>query len=128
MTIVFDKSRGDTAYRAWLDAHQDGRVGYVLNTQQNPTPRYMWLHKSTCWTISGYRNPTENAYAKVCAETIEELRAWVREHGRPDGSFSGECGHCKPTAVPIPGGGGQSRDAQGQTRKPGSHRDNTGHN
>ncbi len=27
----------------------------------------------------------------------------------------------------IPGGGGKSFDAQGQTRKPGSHKDNTGH-
>ena len=34
----------------------------------------------------------------------------------------------EPIAAPIPGGGGQSRDAQGQTRKPGSHRDNAGHN
>jgi hypothetical protein len=34
----------------------------------------------------------------------------------------------EPIAAPIPGGGGQAHDAQGQTRKVGSHRDNAGHN
>jgi hypothetical protein len=39
---------------------------------------------------------TEMSYKKVCADKIEELRTWVRRHGRRDGSFSRECSLCNP--------------------------------
>jgi hypothetical protein len=37
-----------------------------------------------------------NGNAKVCASNIEQLKEWVRLHGRPDGSFSRVCKTCKP--------------------------------
>jgi len=100
----------DQSYQEWLQNHPHG---FVVNARKNPTPIYMVLHRSTCEHISHYDRSgtgglgafTERAYIKVCGETIEDLRAWVRANGRPDGSFSSDkcsCGPATPQAVPIP--------------------------
>ena len=65
----------------------------------------MVLHRPTCVRITRYYYAgtggpgafTARDYIKVCGETLEDLRAWVRANGRPDGSFSRECRLCKPT-------------------------------
>lgn len=84
-------------YQAWLRSHPDG---YVLNTRRSPDPDYMVLHRARCRTISQYHamarpgGYTERDFIKVCADSEAELRAWVKAHGRRDGSFSKECGFC----------------------------------
>ncbi len=96
--IVFDFD--DEAYLAWLSDNSDG---YALNTWRDPEPGFMVLHKATCGQITPFSNAsssgafTERAYIKVCAETIADLEAWVKRHGRPDGSFSALCPACNPT-------------------------------
>jgi serine/threonine protein kinase len=89
----------DEAYLRWLDEHPEG---YVTNAHRNVTPSYMVLHKATCGMIKSTQGIppggfTERSYIKVCAGSIELLREWAKQHGRPDGSFSSACNICKPT-------------------------------
>lgn len=89
----------DLLYQAWL---QSNPQGFVINARRRLTPSYMVLHRASCSSIRRYRAAasdgafTERDYIKVCDLKIESLRGWVREHGRSDGSFSNECGMCKP--------------------------------
>jgi len=85
----------DAGYLRWLANHPDG---FVVNTNHSPSPAYMQLHRASCATISEYRSEaniggfTERSYAKACADTTDDLRSWVRQHGRRDGSFTSvEC-------------------------------------
>jgi serine/threonine protein kinase len=88
----------DEAYLRWLDENPNG---YVVNTHRSINPNYMVLHKAACGMIrsthgitpGGY---TERGYIKICAPVIEGLKSWVRQHGRPDGSFSSACKACDP--------------------------------
>lgn len=72
----------DAGYLAWLGAHP---TGVVLNTWARPIPSYLVLHGASCRTIgatAGSRRLT-HTFAKVCADTTEELLAWSRaETGR----------------------------------------------
>ena len=96
MTQLFDGD--DAAYQAWLAAHPHG---YVLNVRRSLVPGYMVLHRADCHSIGKYHERskpggfTERGYLKVCADELVDLRAWVRRHGRPDGSFSKQCSRCR---------------------------------
>ena len=95
MALIFDGN--DEAYQAWIAANPDG---WVLNARRSLTTRYMVLHSVQCSSIRTYNDMaqpggfTERAFVKICSPEIEDLRSWVRIHGRPDGSFSKECSHC----------------------------------
>jgi len=110
----------DEAYFRWLNANPGG---YVVNTHKSINPNYMVLHKATCGMIKstqgippgGY---TERGYIKICSPVVEGLQSWVRQHGRPDGSFSSACKACNsegrifsPTSQPggAPGGEDSAR-------------------
>jgi hypothetical protein len=89
----------EASYLEWMQNHPDG---FVVNTNRTPAPSYMQLHRSGCASISEYEGDatpggfTERDYAKACADSIEELKAWVRKRGRRDGSFtSAECPLCQ---------------------------------
>lgn len=62
----------------------------------------MVIHSAKCPKISHYNRMarqggfTERSYIKICATSIEELREWTRQNGRPDGSFSRVCSKCMP--------------------------------
>jgi hypothetical protein len=89
----------DAEYQFWLRLNPNG---YVINARRNMAPDYMVLHTATCKTIGNYDQMarpggfTERDYIKICASTVEALRGWVKERGRTDGSFSGQCSQCKP--------------------------------
>ena len=87
----------DDLYQDWLAANADG---FVVNTRRARRASYMMLHRASCSFIKESPWPpgrfTERTYIKVCAPTVDELRGWVKKHGREDGSFSKECGLCKP--------------------------------
>ena len=92
----------DDGYLRWLDRHP---TGYVINTERSRNPNYMVLHEASCRHI-GRENDnvapggfTERRYIKICAESADDLRAWARRNGRPDGSFSKRCGVCRPVVV-----------------------------
>lgn len=93
-------SDGDEVYQDWLEATPDG---YLLNMRRDKNPAYMVLHRATCKRISQYNQMakpggyTERDYIKICSNDLSSLKDWTRANGRPDGSFSKECGSCKPT-------------------------------
>lgn len=95
-------SGSDTTYQQWLSQHSSG---FVINTERTKKPGYMVLHTTQCKHISQYKTMaltggfTERLYVKICADNIDSLRAWTKQNGRPDGSFSSECSHCKPIAL-----------------------------
>ena len=91
-----DAAHIDPAYLDWTANHPNG---YVLNTRRNINRDYMALHRPCCESIADRARYepgayTEAEYAKVCADTLAELREWVRHKGRPDGSFTSEGCHC----------------------------------
>ena len=94
--FFFDDEAG---YLNWLENHPQG---YVVNTTRARSPNYMVLHHARCRKISEYNRMaqpggfTERQYAKACAATVEELAEWVKQHGRPDGTFSRVCRLCNP--------------------------------
>ena len=96
---IFEFEGDDDKYLQWIARHP---YGYVINTPRSMPPDYMLLHRSSCSTISEYTGTakrggfTERDYIKICSDDIDSLRSWVRQNGRPDGSFSGECQHCDP--------------------------------
>ncbi len=94
---IFDSD--DKSYFAWLSAHPRG---FVVNTTRGRSPKYMVLHRASCYSIA-QPNPRaepggfmERDYIKVCADDIRSLRVWARQNGRTDGSFSSECRLCGP--------------------------------
>ena len=86
-----DVDHGDEAYLNWVRTHQEG---YVASTRQNIDPDYVPLHRPSCVRITDEARYVPGAYAraqyiKVCADTIEELREWVRYSGPQKVDHSG---------------------------------------
>jgi serine/threonine protein kinase len=99
-TGVREFAGSDAVYQRWLAANPGG---FVINMYRDMDPNhYSMLHRATCHTItacSGQARPgglTERDFVKVCAGSIEDLRDWVRRHGRPNGTFKSECSKCRP--------------------------------
>jgi serine/threonine protein kinase len=96
----------DESYMRWLGEHPGG---YVINSHRSINPSYMVLHKAACGMIKSTQGIppggfTERNYIKIYGGSIESLRKWVKQHGRPDGSFSSACNICRPTGehtIPI---------------------------
>jgi hypothetical protein len=87
-----DADHNDDAYGRWVADHPSG---YIINTNRNINPRYMALHRSRCDDVTNPRRYepgayTERQYAKVCGDSRSGLVDWLRQHGRPDGSFTSE--------------------------------------
>ncbi|MBE7467783.1 MAG: hypothetical protein HS114_15610 [Anaerolineales bacterium] len=99
--VIFDKhnSNNEEQYQTWLTQNPDG---FVVNTTWNTRERanYMVLHRATCKSISNYTAKkkwggyTQRNYIKVCAQDIESLRDWIKNNGRPNGSFTREFPRC----------------------------------
>ena len=91
--MIFDGN--DDAYLDWLTSHPRG---YVINARRTFVSTYMVLHTSECRRIGTTKRAkgayTERDYVKICAIELDDLRRWLRQHGRPDGTFSKECSGC----------------------------------
>jgi hypothetical protein len=87
----------DVGFFNWMRQNPNG---FFINAQRNIKPKDMVLHRSGCqhirYTKGAPRSVNEftKAYRKICALSIEALRDWAKNHGRPDGSFSNECKNC----------------------------------
>ena len=81
-------------YLKWLE---NNPTGLVVNCYKSPTPSYLKLHKSTCYTINspaiGSGNWTNNNYIKVCSLNRDSLSEWARVEV---GGQLSSCGACKP--------------------------------
>jgi hypothetical protein len=92
-------SEKDQPYQDWLANHPEG---FVLTMLRSKPPDKMYLHRATCYKVKNYNRMTrpggftERDYIKICAISIGKLRDWVRDNGRPDGSFTSDfCPTCK---------------------------------
>jgi hypothetical protein len=68
----------------------------VLNANSPPSPRYLILHRATCFTISGSPPAGENwtvGMSKFCAEHKAELKGFARV---VVGGEATPCGTCNP--------------------------------
>lgn len=86
----------DAGYLRWLANHPNG---FVLNIEQGERPEYTVLHRATCRSISRSRDDgayTSRNYKKVVSDELADIRAYAKSMGRTDGSFSRQCGLCKP--------------------------------
>lgn len=85
--------RDDKLFLGWTHANDQS---YVLNTERSKNPNVMVLHHAWCKKmnqLSKNADPggfTERDYIKICSPDLASLRDWVRQHGRPDGTFSSE--------------------------------------
>jgi hypothetical protein len=82
----------EAGYLAWIARH---RQGFVLNANRSPTPRYLILHRASCWTITG--RPSRgavwtSAYLKVCADDEAAIERWAQE---TVGTPPRRCSHCR---------------------------------
>lgn len=97
MVIVFQDD--DSNYLEWINNYVHG---YVINTRRKIDEEYMVLHRASCSSIKNYNlmaksgGFTERNYIKICSTNIDDLREWVKVHGREDGKFSSECSRCYP--------------------------------
>jgi hypothetical protein len=83
----------DSELYGWQDMHPSG---YVLSVRKGKPPL---LHKSGCGHIITHNNPnalTQRGMRKICAETKNLLRDWVRENGLGSGIVLDRCRSCSP--------------------------------
>ena len=99
MYKVFDDKDGksEAPYRRWVERHE---TAFVLQSSRSFTPGYLVLHRATCTMMRVPRNSNQPAaftggkYIKVCSESVDDLRGWIRDRGASD--FSKVCQICRP--------------------------------
>jgi hypothetical protein len=65
----------DRGFFAWLESNPDG---YFINSERNPKPRYLILHRPNCSHFTG--NPAlhwTKDYVKFCSRDRRNLEAWA---------------------------------------------------
>jgi len=89
MKIFRDDEAG---YRNWIDMNPNG---FVVNSYKKPKAEYLVLHKADCGSISSEKidNYTTKGYIKICANDLDELTSWAKEH--VNGRLR-SCQMCKP--------------------------------
>lgn len=83
----------DGEYFDWIHRHPDG---FILSLRPRKGPL---LHRSTCLHIDRHNNPgalTERGTRKICAETKEQIRAWLRSELPDVGIVLPKCPTCSP--------------------------------
>jgi hypothetical protein len=73
--VLFDDD--DPGYLDWLKHHRDG---FVLNTDRNPRPDLLQLHRATCETINVLPTNARRwtlSYVKRCGDRAE-LESWAK--------------------------------------------------
>lgn len=65
----------DRGFFDWLDEHPQG---FFLNTERNPKPTYLVLHRPGCHHFTG--NPSKHwtkDYVKLCADSRRDIEEWA---------------------------------------------------
>jgi hypothetical protein len=80
----------ETGFVNWRDGHPDG---YIVNSERNPKPSYLVLHRATCRHLTS-PNPLRwtKDYIKFCSLGRADLEDWAR------GDVGGEVSFC-PTCL-----------------------------
>ncbi len=77
----------DGGFFAWLEGNRDG---YFINSERNPKPRHLVLHRANCPHFTG--NPAlrwTKDYAKFCSPSRQDLEDWAA------GAVGGEVTSCQ---------------------------------
>jgi len=87
----------DAAYLSWIGENPDG---FIVNTRSTPDKNYLVLHRASCGMISTPRDDpaayTGNAYIKLAAPSLPEMRALMAQVMGAPCDVSKSCGKCKP--------------------------------
>lgn len=83
----------DNGYLNWINTNP---TGFIINCERKPRTTYLFLHRATCFTITGI--PARGKvwtkdYIKVCSISKEELEMWAR---REVGGKLHSCRLCNP--------------------------------
>jgi hypothetical protein len=65
-------------YLRWVD--ENGDRGFVVNSENKPSPNNLVLHDAACGHIRRYEKPqnyTTPNYFKICSRDVDELREWA---------------------------------------------------
>ncbi len=108
----------EDGYLGWLEANPNG---LVVNSDRNPKPGYLVLHRTTCKFINSPNrsNWTTSGYIKTCSIDIGALSKWGRQEV---GGELKPCGFCKPgiNRSTAPGYVQRARKPQQSPRPPAS--------
>ena len=77
----------DSGFLGWLDDHADG---YFLNSDRNPKPTYLVMHRPSCPHFD--RSPSvrwTKDYIKICSRSRDDLEEWA------SGTVGGEATLCR---------------------------------
>ena len=86
-------------YINWIQSNPNG---FVVNTSKNKRLDYRVLHTANCSYVTKLQGNakeggfTKRDYIKICSTNIQSLRDWTMLEGNKNGSFTQECGRCKP--------------------------------
>lgn len=99
--VIFDS--GDAPYYDWLSRHSNG---YVLNTRRGKGAKYAMVHTATCSHVASAAGIPEDGYTtrddiKVCASTLDDLVAFMKEYKTYPAGAIEPCRSCKATIEPI---------------------------
>jgi hypothetical protein len=89
----------DDGYLEWVSTHPNG---FVLNCERHPKPDYLFLHATSCHSITRLQPAGRRwtkSYVKVCSDSVSDVEAWVRENV-VDG-LTAPCPICSPGAGPA---------------------------
>lgn len=79
----------DELYREWTKRNPGG---LVVNSFKTPAPKYLILHKASCYTITELKGNAEtftDKYSKTCSNDLDELTKWAKE------DIGGELHRCR---------------------------------
>ena len=82
----------DDAYLHWVEVNPQG---FVVNSDKEPKPSYLRLHRATCAHIRTEANTnwTTTDYIKTCSKSALALATWAKEEV---GGNLDPCQFCKP--------------------------------
>lgn len=88
----------ESGYLEWIMKNPDG---YVVNTRRVLDPKYLVLHRASCWSIHTHRNQesdpggfTERSYQKICSLNVSELEEYLIRVTRAQKAFTKVCSLC----------------------------------
>lgn len=80
-------------FETWRTQHP---AGFFINSDDQPSERYIVLHRANCSSIESGRRTT---YRKTCGDTLAELRAWLENAGLDPRTVSDRCPSCNPPTI-----------------------------
>ena len=91
MAAIWFRNEED-GFKNWCEEH---RCSFLVNANYKPVRSYLVLHKVGCAAFIKRGNLTGPLYAKLCSDSIDDLRSTVRRETDTK-DFSHICKRCCP--------------------------------